>query len=292
MANKFTCYVIGEDTLLLRCCEILLNNRHTIYGIVASSPRIRKWAKDNNVPTLELNSELGNQLNSQDYDYLFSIANLSILPDDIINSPQKCAINFHDGPLPKYAGINAPAWALMSEEKTYGITWHEMTNAVDKGDILKQKIFNIADNETSISLNAKCFEVGLSSFAELVNDLAKGTNKPIKQNYDSRTYFDKYRKPDQAAIINWNISAEKLFALVRSLNFGPYVNPIGLPKIKIKDEYFIIKEITVTDILSSDNPGTITSINEKEALYISFQTINGSCFCGTATTDKQNIIIL
>ena len=107
MDNQITCFVIGEESLLIRCCESLLQKNHVVYGIVASNPAIVNWASDNNIRTYELNDNLINHLKDKAYDYLFSITNLEILKDEIINSPEKSAINFHDGPLPKYAGISA-----------------------------------------------------------------------------------------------------------------------------------------------------------------------------------------
>ncbi len=262
MPGKFTCYVIGENALSIKCCEILLNRGHLVNAIASPNPAIRNWAIANNIEALELNGDLTSCLRSKPYDYLFSIVNLAILPDDVINSPRKCVINFHDGPLPKYAGINATSWAIVNQEKAYGITWHEITNDVDAGDILKQVVFEI-ENETALSLNVKCFAKGLSSFSDLVDELANGTNKPIMQNFNERTYFGKHKRPDQAAIIYWHRSAEEISALVRGLDFGRYANPLGLPKVKAGNEYFTIREIIVTDRKSIDSPGIIVSIGDE-----------------------------
>jgi natural product biosynthesis luciferase-like monooxygenase protein len=261
--KKFTCYVIGEDSLLIKCCEILLEKKQIIYGIVASNPAITRWAKDNNIQTYELNDNLIKPLTEKPYDYLFSITNLKILPDEIINSPKKSAINFHDGPLPKYAGINATSWALMDDEKEYGITWHEITSEVDKGDILKQVMFNISSNENALTLNAKCFETASSAFNELIDELANNKVKPKKQNFTDRTYFGKFKRPRNGLLINWNDSAEKINAFVKALNFGRYTNPLGLPKVKVGNDYFVIPELKVTDTKSKDKAGTVTAINEE-----------------------------
>lgn len=41
-----------------------------------------------------------------------------------------------------------------------------------KGDILKQSSFDVAEEETTFTLNAKCYEAALDSFTELVDELA------------------------------------------------------------------------------------------------------------------------
>ena len=271
MSQKFTCYVVGDGSLTLKCSEVLFDRGHEICGIISSNPAIINWAANNNIENLQLNDTLVKRLNSKSYDYLFSIINFSILPAEIIRSPQRGAINFHDGPLPKYAGINATSWAIMNQEKTYGITWHKITTEVDKGDIAKQVFFDIAKDETTLSLNARCFEKGLSSFVELVDELANGTAKKIEQKFFDRTYFPKTKRPDRAAIINWDAGAEEISALARALDFGRYANSLGLPKVKVGNEYFIVPEIAITSISSTDSPGVITAI-DKESVRVATRT--------------------
>lgn len=104
MYNKFTCFVIGEDSLLIKCSETLLEKGHQVFGIVSSNTAIHKWAAENRLNVYSPDKELASTLKAQVYDYLFSITNLSILQEEVISSPSKFAINFHDGPLPKYAG--------------------------------------------------------------------------------------------------------------------------------------------------------------------------------------------
>ena len=44
------------------------------------------------------------------------------LPESVLRAPRQLAINFHDGPLPRYAGLNAPVWALLhGERETLGL---------------------------------------------------------------------------------------------------------------------------------------------------------------------------
>ena len=43
------------------------------------------------------------------FDYFLSITNLSIVPNEVIAKAKKGGINFHDGPLPRYAGLYATA---------------------------------------------------------------------------------------------------------------------------------------------------------------------------------------
>src|SRR5690606_27787228 len=108
------------------------------------------------------------------FDYLLSITNLRMLPTWLLERPTKMAINFHDGPLPRYAGLNAPVWALINGETEHGITWHRMEKGADTGPILVSRRFPIAANETVFALNAQCYQAGLDAFPELLDALERG----------------------------------------------------------------------------------------------------------------------
>jgi len=113
------------------------------------------------------------------FDYLFSITHLAIIKDDVLALPKKMTVNFHDGPLPAYAGLNTPAWALMNQEVRYGISWHKVIPGVDKGELLQQVMFDVAPDETSLSINTKCFAAALESFPELVDELVTDSTQPV-----------------------------------------------------------------------------------------------------------------
>src|SRR4029453_13691061 len=98
-----------------------------------------------------------------------------MLSPAVLQLPRRMAINFHDALLPDYAGLHAPSWALIKRETTHGITWHEMTERPDAGRLLKQRAFPIADRETALTLNARCYEAAIGAFEELIDGLADGT---------------------------------------------------------------------------------------------------------------------
>jgi methionyl-tRNA formyltransferase len=129
------------------------------------------------------------------HDYLFSILNFKILPASMLDAPNICAINYHDAPLPKYAGSHACAWALANRETTHGISWHVMTPEVDGGDILKQATFPIAPDDTLDRLHQKCFLSAMRAFRSLLPDLNAETFTRAPQDLSQRTYYPKASLP-------------------------------------------------------------------------------------------------
>ncbi len=266
--QRFTAWLIGDLSLLVHCAEHLLDQRHTVFGIITEDREVRRWAESKDLPASRPDKELAARLRARPYDYLFSIGNLKILGDDVLATPRKTAINFHDGPLPKYAGLNATTWALIAGEDTHGITWHEMTAKVDQGEILQQERFEIAAQDTSFTLNAKCYEAAIRSFQQLVADIERGRLQGRPQpRLQTLHYFSKSKRPAAAATLSWKASAEQLESLVRALDFGPYANPIGLPKIACGNDLVLVREVATVDVPPSGQPGTVAEL-EPEAVCI------------------------
>jgi methionyl-tRNA formyltransferase len=258
--NLFSCFIIGEGTLPIQCAELLLEKGHQIFGVISSDASISSWAKGKDIPHIQQTDNLVAFLSQQPFDYLFSIVNNSVLRKEILELPRQLAINYHDALLPRYAGVNATSWALMHGEKTHGVTWHVMTAMVDAGNILKQISVEINSDETTFTLNGKCYEAAICSFAQLIDELSSGQALGRKPNLDERTYFGRYKRPGAGGVLSFNRCAHDIDAFVRALDFGPYPNPLDLPKLVIGSDSIVISKLEVKDDLSKSSPGTITAI--------------------------------
>ncbi|WP_420630860.1 MupA/Atu3671 family FMN-dependent luciferase-like monooxygenase [Candidatus Leptofilum sp.] len=271
--NVFSCFVMGEESLLIQCTEILLERGHDVRGVITKSAAITNWASEKTLPIFVPGKALAGTLAQQPaFDYFLSITNLRIVPDEILTLPQKGAINFHDGPLPKFAGLYATSWALLHQAAQHGVTWHEMRSGIDKGDILVQQLFNIAEGETAFTLNVKAYEAGIASFAELVEGIENSSLQPRAQNLAEQTYFGKYDRPAAAATLNWAQPAEKLVALINALQFGSYANPLALPKLNANGRLLIVNSAKPSEATSAA-PGTIISVDDES---VTVATSSGS----------------
>jgi natural product biosynthesis luciferase-like monooxygenase protein len=290
MQNRpgFSCFVFGQDTLLIECTEILLGQGHQVKGIVSSAPRIVVWAEEKGIPTFDPKGDYIEALRREPFEYLFSITHLAIIPEEAIALATKGAINFHDGPLPRYAGLNAPAWALLQRETTYGITWHLMASSLDTGSILKQVNFEVAPDETSLSLNTKCFAHAIETFGELASELASGSVVKTAQDLSARSYFGRHQRPEAACLVDWTRPASELAAMVRALDFGGrYPNPLGLAKVIAKGETFLLTRAEARSEIAHGSPGSVMSIDEGA---IEVATGDGSlALLGLATLGGQPV---
>jgi amino acid adenylation domain-containing protein len=258
--NQFSCFLIGEGTLPIQCGELLLERGHKIFGVISSDALISSWAKGKDIPHIQQTDNLVAFLSQQPFDYLFSIVNNSVLPKEILELPRIEAINYHDALLPRYAGVNAISWALMNGEKTHGVTWHVMSAMVDAGNILKQISVEINSDETAFTLNGKCYEAAICSFAELIDELSSNQALGRKPNLDERTYFGRYKRPRAGSVLSFNCCAHDIDAFVRALDFGPYPNPLGLPKLVIGNNLIVVSKLEVLGDQPKSPPGTVTAI--------------------------------
>ncbi|MFT5341523.1 MAG: natural product biosynthesis luciferase-like monooxygenase protein [Paracoccaceae bacterium] len=252
----FSCVVIGDESLLIGCSEILLERGHSLLAVVSKDAEILAWAGAKGIATLSDISAV-----SGGFDWLFSIANLTMIPDAVLAMPTQGAINFHDGPLPRYAGLNAPVWALRNRETRFGVTWHMLQSGVDQGDIVAQALFDVAEDETAFSLNSKCYAAALDSFTTVVDGVEAGAPARTAQDLSQRSYFARDARPAAAGRLDFSQSAEVLAAHIRALDFGDYWNPLTTAKIDVNGQVVLVGhgEVIAQNMAV---PGTVTEVSE------------------------------
>ena len=266
-AAKLDSLLIGDGSLLIQCGSLLLGGGHPIACVVTANPAVRDWAEKNRIEVVASGEGLAERLAGKRYDWLFSIANLSLIPSTVWQAAACGAANFHDGPLPRHAGLNAPAWALLQGETRYGVTWHALTEAVDEGDIYVQTTFDIDDEESVLTLNTKCFEAGIASFTELVGHIERGSLQGQPQDLSERTYHARHDRPDAAATLDFAATTADVDRIVRALNFGQgYVNPLGLPKVRTQRGVYFVPALEKADAVTHDPPGTVSASDRDGAV--------------------------
>ena len=264
--SRFSCYIITDSTLGIQCAEHLLQKKHKIYGVLSQNPLVSAWCKNHDIPLIDSLQTFEALAIQKNFDYLFSIVNPKILSSKILSSSQKLAINYHDAPLPRYAGTHATSWAILNQEKTHGVTWHRMEPKVDAGDILKQEIIPIDKGETALSLNIKCYLIAIKTFKALCDDLSQGTVLRVPQDLTKRTFFGTYKKPFSLGFVNWKESGDQIETLFRALSFGDYPNALSSFKILFSSDYFCPKSLKILYKNEGNMPGTILKVSEKDNL--------------------------
>lgn len=260
---KANAVFVGDGSLLVQCAQAWRGAGHEVVAVASASEAHLAWAGEQAIPAIRIEPGWEAALAGlPGFDYLFSVANLRMLPPAVLARARKFAINFHDALLPRYAGLNATCWALMAQERSHGVTWHEMTDRADAGRIVRQASFEVSPQETALSLNAKCYEAGLASFTVLAQDLAHG-EPALAEQHGERQYFGRHRRPPALGTLDFSRPAAELAALVRALDFGQYPNPLGRAKVLAGDRLLVVRAAEPAETAGQGRgaaPGTVLSV--------------------------------
>jgi natural product biosynthesis luciferase-like monooxygenase protein len=272
---------VGDGSLLIQCADAYRQAGHDIRAVASRNRAVLEWASNCEIPTAGIDADALAALAEARFDYLFSIANTRVLPIELVSRARKLAINFHDAPLPRYAGLHATSWALIAQEKEHGVTWHEMRESIDTGRIVRQLAFPVAPDETAFGLNARCYEAGLASFMSMLEDIGRD-ELALTEQRGVRSYFAAARRPPALATLDFSRPAAELAALVRGLDFGPYPNPLTLAKIHLDDTLLLVRFARALGKASSAPAGTVLRI-EGETLHVATPggdlELGGCCNC-------------
>ncbi|WP_299552972.1 MupA/Atu3671 family FMN-dependent luciferase-like monooxygenase [uncultured Tateyamaria sp.] len=279
--SQFSAVLIGHESLVIQCGELLRTEGHRIAAIVTRNADVRAWAADAAVPVLEPGVGLAAHLEGQAFDWLLSIANLDIIPDAVLALPKRGAVNFHDGPLPKYAGLNAPVWAALAGETTHGISWHLIEGGVDEGDVLARASITITPEDTALTLNTKCYGAAIESFPALMAELAKPAPNRQSQDLSQRSYFARDARP--LPMLDFTQPAEVLVRFIRALDHGEYWNPLTLPCFDAGGQRWLARTALVSNSASGAAPGTVVVADNDQLVVATGQGDLGL----TRITDTQ-----
>ena len=284
MTNPWRCVLIGSESLLIQCGQSLQQGGHHILAVVCAAPAIKRWAAEAGIRVLEAPQALLDSHDLQPFDYLFSITNLSVLSPEVLALPSRGAINFHDGFLPAYGGLNTPVWAMLNGEREHGVTWHEMTTQVDRGAILMQRRIPLGASETALTLNTKCFEAGTESFDQLIRGLADGSVQGQAQSGPIGHFYGRKDRPRAACAVDWSQDAGAIATLIRALDFGTYANPVGSAKASLAGQPLILADAAALPSKSGAAPGSVVWVGDQSVTVATgghdlclrrFETIEG-----------------
>jgi natural product biosynthesis luciferase-like monooxygenase protein len=232
--------LIGNESLTVECGKRWLERGHTLAAVVTREARVASWASGAGLRVIAPGAGIEARTAGLAVDWLLSVANLSLVPAPVLALARQGGVNFHDGPLPGYAGLNAPVWALLNGEATHAITWHLMTSGIDEGEVLATRSFEIEAEDTAFTLNARCFTAALDSFAEVMTAMEAGGQPRQPQGAGPRKTWRRADRPRAAARLDFARPAEAVARTVRALDHGGYRNPLAVPKIEVGTQVWAV----------------------------------------------------
>jgi methionyl-tRNA formyltransferase len=227
--------VIGNAQFVVDCVGVLQRTADVTVRLVISDPavptigglveRCCRVHGLTHISATDINSDrVLEAVAAAQPDFLFSAYNMQIMKRGLLALPTRATVNFHNGPLPRYRGVNVYSWAIINGEREYGVTWHYAGEAIDAGDILAQRIFPLAHDETPLTLSRRGFAVGVELLAEMATPLIRGQIDPVPQDHAQASSYSRKDTPNGGRTdFGWPF--DRLERFVRGLNYYPIRNP-------------------------------------------------------------------
>lgn len=209
-------------------------------------------------PTVLRDPAFAAEVRAARVDLLLNVHSLVILRAEIVDAPRIGSFNLHPGPLPGYAGRDAPSWAILGGATDYGCTVHWMDAEVDTGPIAYASAFPVEPHETGLSLNSRCARTGLELVRLLLRDAAAGPAEipATRQPASGRRLFR--RGPPADGIVDWRAPAVAIERFVRACDFQPWPSPWApAPRTWLDGAELRLLRARATDTAADAAPGTI-----------------------------------
>ena len=154
---------------------------------------------------------------------VISAYNGYIFPNDIVSRKNLTIINFHNSFLPKHRGRNAPTWAIYRDDKTTGVTWHEVSEKIDFGRYFFSEVIVINEFMTAGSLTANTLELGVSTFKDIYPAIRRFGLVEF-QEMDSKHLESPNKSTDipNDGLLDLSWSFSQLSRFLRSIDYGPF----------------------------------------------------------------------
>ena len=228
--------LIGDSMIAQRVLGRLLESGFEITTCLPGGDAFAAEARARGVRTEAVGADLAT-LCREPCDWILSVFNTRILPAEVIGHPARGVINFHDGPLPRYAGLYAPTRALLDGADEHGIAWHLVDEGIDTGDLLVTEPVSIEAGDTALTLQLRCVEAGCRSFERLIPVLHEADPKGRVQDPSLRTFFGSGRWSRRGIETDWRSTFASIRRVVDAHDFGPYANYVGHPRFRLDDRW-------------------------------------------------------
>jgi methionyl-tRNA formyltransferase len=198
------------------------------------------------------------EIRAEGVELLLNVHSLYVVKREIVAAPSIGSFNVHPGPLPEYAGLNAPSWAILHGERTHGVTVHWMDAGIDTGEIAYEARFEIAPEETAFTLSAKGVRAAIPLLRRLLE--AAAAEPPAIPREKQRDVPGRYfgREAPSGGRIDWSARAEEVERFVRAADYGMFASPWGAPRATLPGvgELEIVKVARIGEATAAA-PGTI-----------------------------------
>jgi methionyl-tRNA formyltransferase len=259
---------MGTPDIAATCLKRLLEDGHNVVAVYTQPDRpkgrgmkmvyspVKEVALAANLPVHQpehfRDPEVVEELKRDAPDAIAVVAYGRILPQAVLNIPEKGCVNIHASLLPAYRGSAPYQWAVLDGQKETGVTAQYMALQMDAGDIIDVAKTPIYPDETAGELLDRLAVLGAELLSQTMGKLEAGTAQRTPQDETKVTYapmLDKTLCP-----IDWTKTAQQVHDHVRGLHPWPVATAeIGGTRFKIH---------STAIVEGSGEPGTLLKMTK------------------------------
>lgn len=142
-----------------------------------------------------------------------------ILPQALLDIPERGALNIHASLLPRWRGAAPIQRAILAGDSVTGVCIMQMDAGLDTGPVLLRGETTIAPVDTAGTLHDRLAILGAKLLLDALRGIERGSVKPVPQATEGVTYAPKIEKPE--ARIDWTRPAPEIDRQIRAFNPFP-----------------------------------------------------------------------
>jgi len=183
-----------------------------------------------------------------------------ILTKELLQIPEKFAINLHASLLPGYRGAAPVNWAIINGESQTGVTVFKMDECIDRGEIILQKKTDISSLDSAVNLGQRLANIGAGAIMQALDLIEQGKAGFASQDKTRVSLAPKLKKED--GLINWQEQALQIHNRIRGLQPWPGAFTY------LEDKLLKICQSRVVEGGKDKAPGEIVGIDSKLGILV------------------------
>lgn len=188
-------------------------------------------------------------------DLIVVVAYGKILPQRVLDIPEKGCINMHASILPQLRGAGPVQWSILNHCDETGVSAMYLSAGMDEGDVIEIRKTAIDPMETSEELMARLAGIAAELCCDTVRAIENGTASRTPQDSANATYAPMLSK--ELSPIDWTQCSRYVIDQVRGLIPWPVATT------QIDGKRFKIYRVEPTGKTTEKQPGSLLELNKK-----------------------------
>lgn len=192
-------------------------------GMKLTAPPVKCVAAEAGIPVFQpenfRDDETVETLRQLCPDVIAVVAYGRILPQRVLDIPEKGCINIHASLLPAYRGAAPYQWAVLNGETETGVTAMYLCREMDAGDIIDAVSTPIEPEETAGELLSRLSGLGAELLSRTLTAIENGTAQRTPQDASRATYAPMLEK--SMCPVDWTKPAAVVHNQIRGLHPWP-----------------------------------------------------------------------